>query len=54
MRHELIDILGRESGKAPRDPALGSVEGKAAEDTRVPLVAGRGPGTVKRRQREPI
>merc|ERR1719412_769271 len=45
------EVGGRESGKAPRDPARGSVEGKAGEGTRAPLAAGRGPGTVKRRQR---
>ena len=42
------EVGGRETGKAPRDPARGSVEGKAAEDTRVPLAAGR--GTVKWRE----
>ena len=45
------EVGGRETGKAPKDPARGSAEGKVAEDTRVPLAAGPGPGTVERRDR---
>ena len=43
-----VEVGGRETGGALRDPAQGSVKGKADEDTRVPLAAGR--GTVKWRE----
>ena len=43
------EVGGRETGEAPRDLARGSVAGKAAGETRVPLAAGL--GTVKWRER---